>query len=532
MARTQPVSPPAEYSVQWGDLHKHLTGPGTEISRLDDAVSAATDHLDFLAVLCYPFKWYRTGREGGIREETVQNRPEFADWWARIQSTANDRLAPGEFITFPAYEWHGNRRRWGDHHVVYRTEGYPLDDERDLPDLYENMRGRDALVVPHHTGYLVGQRGKDWDAFDPALSPVTEVYSSHGSSEGTTAPVPMDENADMGPRTSGGTFRDALDRGLRVGAVASNDGPGLPGTWDKGIAGVWATELTRDGIWAAIRERRTYGVTGDRIELWWDLDGAPMGALIDESGPVTARVGVDCPRPLDRVELVHNGRVIRTYTHPAPDSPDPDGVYRALVEFGWGPTPEYGDFDSTECPWTGTIGVTNGDLRRVWPRFVGFGQTHELTDEGCHFDLVTDRGETESLLPESEPTSHRQALVVEYAGGVDTDLVVSLDDREDIAVPHESAIERTHLFPFLDESRDRLDAAFDLGRDDIDNEDIVYHNARKVRIDRAFHQSACGAGVVFEDLPVDDGWNYYYVRASQNDGQYAWSSPIWVDNQK
>ncbi|PSP92733.1 hypothetical protein BRC91_12280 [Halobacteriales archaeon QS_4_62_28] len=531
MARTQPVSPPAAYSLQWGDLHKHLTGPGTDISRLDDIVSAGADHLDFLAVFCYPFKWYRKGRERGIREETVGNRPEFANWWAQIQSTAQQWLSPDEFVTFPAYEWHGNRRRWGDHHVVYRTEGYPLDDEWELPALCENMAPRDALVIPHHTGYLPGERGKDWDTFDPELSPVTEVYSSHGSSEGAATPVPMDENADMGPRTSGGTFRDALDRGIRVGAVASNDGPGLPGTWNNGIVGLWATELTRDGIWDAIRERRTYGVTGDRIELWWELDGTPMGGLLEASDSVTARISVDCPQPLDRVELVHNGRVARTYTHPAPDPSGANGLHRVLVEFGWGPTSEYGDFDSTECSWSGTVNVTNGDLRRVWPRFVGLGQTHELTDDGCHFDLVTARGEpADRILPESAPKSHRQALIVEYVGTIDTDLVVSLDDHDDSTVSHEAAVEDTHLFPFLEESWDRLATEFDLGRDDIDNEDIVYHNARKVRINRAFHQSACGAGVVFDDLPVADGWNYYYVRASQDDGQYAWSSPIWIDN--
>jgi hypothetical protein len=54
-------------------------------------------------------------------------------------------------------------------------------------------------------------RFEDWDAYDAALSPVVEVYSSHGSSEGVGTPVPMADNPDMGPRTSGGTYRDALD---------------------------------------------------------------------------------------------------------------------------------------------------------------------------------------------------------------------------------------------------------------------------------------------------------------------------------
>jgi hypothetical protein len=30
------------------------------------------------------------------------------------------------------------------------------------------------------------------------------------------------------------------------------------------------------------------------------------------------------------------------------------------------------------------------------------------------------------------------------------------------------------------------------------------------------------------DLPQSDGEDYYYVRAAQVDGQFAWSSPVWA----
>lgn len=522
-----------DYSLYWGDLHKHVTGPGADVSQLDDVASYARQHLDFFAVLCYPFKWYRKGREGGIREETVGNDPEFNGWWEQVQAVSEDHLDSGEFVTFPAYEWNGNRRQWGDHNVIYLEEGQPLDDEWEFPDLCANMADRDALLIPHHTGYLVGERGKDWDEFDPSLSPVMEVYSGHGSSEGVGTPVPMGMNDDMGPRTSGGTFQDALECGLRVGAVASNDGPGLPGTWNEGIAGVWATELTRDGIWEAIRNRRTYGVTGDRISLWWELDGEPMGSVVDSPETRTARVSVDCPQQLDRVEAVHNGQVVDTYKHKKSDGLPADDVYRTVIEVGWGPAAEYGDFEKLAFRWAGTIQVCDGDLRRVWPRFVGLGQEFERTDDGCHFNLVTSRGEgedEEGILPESQSHSYRQALVLEYTCGKDTELVVDFDEHDEIAVPHGTMVERTHLFPFLDESWQRLETEFDLSRDDVRNEDVVYHNARKVRVCRSIPRAACRTGVTFESLPIDHGQNYYYVRVTQTDGQCAWSSPIWIEH--
>ncbi|MFB6218649.1 MAG: DUF3604 domain-containing protein, partial [Halobacteriaceae archaeon] len=307
---------PQSYDVYWGDFHKHISEPIKNLDRIDDALVDASYNVDIYPVLCYPFTWFATGDIGfeyrterrdwwGMREETIQNRPEFYDWWETVQRAAADHHDPGGFVTFPAYEWNGNRRRWGDHNVIHFEEGGPLDDEWELPDLYDNLHELDmpAMALPHHTAYKHGERAKDWDEFDPELSPVMEVYSNHGSSEGVGTPVPMESNPSMGPRATGGGLQDGLDAGCRVGVIASNDSGGLPGSWDAGVAGVWAEELTREAVWEALEERRTYGSTGDRIELWYELDGEPMGSVVEAEDP-TARVEVECARALDRVELV------------------------------------------------------------------------------------------------------------------------------------------------------------------------------------------------------------------------------------
>lgn len=519
--------PSDSYQLFWGDFHKHMTGPGADRDELDAVLGYARQHLDVSVVQCYPFKWYRKGREGGIRTESVGPDPEFESWWSDVQAAAERNNRAGEFVTFPAYEWNGNRDRWGDHNVYYRDEGYPLDQTLDLPALLENMSDRDALVLPHHTAYEIGNRGKDWDVYDEDLSPLTEVYSSHGSSESIDSPVPMDANPDMGPRTAGGTFVDGLDRGHRVGAIASNDGPGLPGTWGKGVAGVWATELTREAVWEALRERRTYGVTGDRIRLWWSMDGHPLGSRVTDAAERRATVDVDCPLPLDRVELLHDGAVERTYTHRDATAPEESNRYRLLVEFGWGPTPEYGDFDETTFEWAGTISATDGEVTAVEPRFRGFGQEYAFRDGDCEFDVVTSRDDHSHLLPEGDADRTTQGFVLEVDGDDETDVVVELDD-ERLVVPLERARETDHLFAFEAESRDRLAAEFELGDEEIDNGDVVYHNARKVRVGRAHHESRCRATVEFEDLPAGPGEDYYYVRAAQTNGQYAWASPIWL----
>ncbi|MFB6217915.1 MAG: DUF3604 domain-containing protein [Halobacteriaceae archaeon] len=519
---------PPEQGLFWADLHKHMTGPGADRDRLDGVLADARAHLDVAAVLCYPFKWFRKGREGGIREETVGHRPEYGAWWATVQDAAAEHNDPGSFVTFPGYEWHGGRRRWGDHNVLFRGGGeLPVSDADDLAGLYATLRDApvEAVAVPHHTGYRVGERGKDWDAFDPELSPVMEVYSGHGSSEGVGTPVSMDDNPDMGPRTSGGTYQDALARGRRVGAVASNDGPGTPGSWGRGVAGIWAEGLTRAAVWAALRARRTYASTGDRIALWYELDGHPMGAAVaagDLDGR-TAEVAVDCPGPLDRVTVVRDETPVAAYRHL--DWTAGGDRRRVLVEVGWGPTTEYGDFSSTRTEWGGTVRVDGGAVRGVAPRFAGASNSYEVGGGACRFDLVTVRGDgAESVLPEAVYGAEKQGLVLEVERG--DRLRIDLDDGPEVVAP---LGEEARVAALTDESRRRIEAEFDLPPDDIDNPDIVYHNARKVKVHPAHPVAACRATVAFDDLHRGDGEDAYYVRARQVDGQYAWSSPVFVE---
>jgi len=520
---------PSEHSLHWGDFHKHMTGPGADHTELDRVVGHAKQHLDVVAVHCYPFKMFRKGREAGIREESVGHDPEFDEWWDEIQRVASDHNESGSFVTFPAHEWHGNRAQWGDHNVYYREEGYPIDASWDLPNLLANMRSREALVLPHHTGYVVGNRGKDWDCFDSDLMPVSEIYSSHGSNESVDSAVAMDANRSMGPRTTGSTYQDALDRGHRIGVIASNDGPGFPGTWGKGIAGIWAPDLSRESIWEALQERRTYGVTGDRIRLWWTLNGRPMGSEIQSVTEPEASVEVDCPRPLDRVELVHNGEVAAVHSHQEYEHDGDSDRYRLLVEFGWGPTPEYGDFDDVECEWSGAIQATGGELMRVSPRFTGFGQRYSVEDDGVEFGLRTTRDSSSSVLPEGQADTSKQGFVIEVEGDDDTEIDIELDGVDPIETSLAEARSESKVVAFLDESWERLAERFDLERDDVENPDLVYHNARKVRVSRAAPRTACRATITFDGLPVTDGLDYYYVRAAQVDGQFAWTSPIWVE---
>lgn len=534
------IKVPEGRSLYWGDFHKHLTGHrrgriSSKLDQADEIIDYAKQHVDIYAPLCYPFESYRIGRAEGIGVETVGQRPRFRKWWEEIERLTNDHHSPNEFVTFPAYEWHGNRTRWGDHNVIYFEEGYPLDDAWSMEELYENLSKHRAFAIPHHTAYEAEHRSKDWRVFDPEISPVMEIFSGQGASEGVHTPVPMRNNPSMGPRTSGGTFRDGLNQGHHVGVIASNDWTGLPGSWNSGLAGVWATNLTREGVWEAIESRRTYGVTGDRIRLWWEIDGRPMGSILSEITPTSATVGVDCPQSLDRIELIHNGRVVYTYNHQSESERKADGdLWRVLIEFGWGPDPR-NDFRDIEQRWLGEITIDGGNLSNVVPRFSGFGQTYEVERPNrCNFDFKTSR-QTTSDFPSSRAQVYhdRQGLILEIEGNKDSEVVLELEDGEPIIYSVGELREEANVVALTDEAEQQIHEEFGVRKNCLRKNsfarDLYYSNARKIKFHPAYSAAECSVKKTIDTLPTVPGDNYYYVRVSQVNGQYAWSSPIWVD---
>jgi hypothetical protein len=347
-----------------------------------------------------------------------------------------------------------------------------------------------------------------------------EAFSAHGSSEAIDGLQDLTNNRSMGPRATGGTFVDALNRGIRIGLIASNDGSGLPGSWPLGIAGIWAQELSREAVWEALKRRRTFGTTGDRISLWLQLNGEPMGSVIRNPLSTGVKIIVEGVQPLELVELIHNGRVCSSHHHPGSWEEERSGEFKILVEFGWGPSTRYG-FKDVERSWRGRFKVEGGKLLSVQPRFSMLGQSYLQAGEGeCEFSLRTRRNGGDG---------YRQGLVLRVEGDEDTVLSLSVDGHK-FELSLADTISRTHLFPLLEESRRRVESEFGIEVGELRNPDIYYHNARKIRVHPSYPKGSYRVNLDLGEVDVSDGNNYYYARVRQVDGQMAWSSPIWIEN--
>ena len=98
--------------------------------------------------------------------------------------------------------------------------------------------------------------------------------------------------------------------GTRFGFVASTDDHlGYPGAYGEGVLGVWAKDLRGESLFEAIRARRTFAASGDRILLEVTLNGKPMGAELPFAAEREIDVRVEGQDSLEMVELIRNAGI-------------------------------------------------------------------------------------------------------------------------------------------------------------------------------------------------------------------------------
>jgi hypothetical protein len=263
----------------WLDLHGH--------SSLSDGTGSPEDYFDYAhrvarldaAALTDHDHW-------GFRP--LDRHPEL---WSRIRAAAADARAPGEFLALHGFEW--TSWIYGHRHVVHFDLNGPLYsslDERfdEPPELWAALAQWPALSVPHHPAG--GPVAIDW-SFDPppAIEPLAEVVSVHGSSADAADPRRIYSSV------PGHFVYDALSRGKVYGLIGSGDShdghPGLPQLAGPcgGLAAVLCEELDPDALLEALRARRTYATTGARILLRGNLAGHPMGSAVPRAERTTEK---------------------------------------------------------------------------------------------------------------------------------------------------------------------------------------------------------------------------------------------------
>ena len=351
-----------KHRIFWGDLH---AGQG----EIGCGIGSVAHHFDFARHVA------------GLQFASHQSNDHHVtqDMWQALREQSAAAHDEGAFVAYLGCEWSAMTPPGGDRNVVYFDDEPRLrrsgrfftedvdDPEPDLttaPEFLEAMKDEKVLINIH-----AGGRPTNLEFHEPRIEMLAEIHSTHGTSEWF--------------------FLDALRRGYRVGVTAGTDGvcgrPGAdhPGSRQirnvrNGITAVYATDLTREALWEALRARRTYATTGERMRLSVTVDGHPMGSEFDTAGDPLIELSVEGTQAVEQVDLLCGTEVMSSWTV-APSDPR-EGRYRLL----WGGTQSCGSAPAQRVDWDGALTLEGGRVRGF--ESIGFcspNDTIEQVNDSC-----------------------------------------------------------------------------------------------------------------------------------------------------
>jgi hypothetical protein len=361
-------------------------------------------------------------------------------------------------------------------------------------DLHRAYRHTDVLIMPH-----VGGVHADLTYHEPALEPVVEVSSTHGSFEWY--------------------LRETLERQYRLGFVGGSDSyTGRPGDDRPGhqlrryakssLTGIYGTALTLDAILEAIKERRCYATTGARIVATLSSDGHPMGVQYTTDAPPEIRASVWGTTPVEQVELYRGLTLI--YRHDLQLRPLANRV-RILWE-GASRKSSY-----SGVVWDGRVRVRGGRMSGV--------TTLRFDSPRSHVSSLA----ADTLRWHSWTCGYTSGVAFDLEGGPDVRIEVLVSSTTITGARYgghgEAPPQRMSLAPA---DRVRLEVTHaDLTRGPRLIELGVLN--RRIIVGLAPEPGPEQVDFTFCDPSPAPGINPYWLKVVQTDMEMAWTSPVFVD---
>ncbi|MDD9878376.1 MAG: DUF3604 domain-containing protein [Magnetovibrio sp.] len=484
------VSAAAELLPYWGDLH----GQSEETIGTNSA-------RDF----------YNFGRDKAFLDVCVHQGNDFqitTAFWEWLNELSAEFNEDGRFTVFPGWEWSGNTGLGGDRNVLHMHEGRQIhrsshalvDDLSDVDtdsnsaaDLFEDLKGEDCTVFAH-----IGGRYADIKmAHDDRIERSVEVHSAWGTFEWL--------------------IHDAFEQGYRVGILSNSDGhKGRPGASHPGatkfgsyggLSCMLAPEHSRAGIMEALRKRHHYGTTGCRMVLntraIFDnpaerfaedpnlgettsemVAEAMMGDILKSGdGEVTFRVDAHASSPIERIDIRNGLETVEVFR------PYAEADLGRRIRVLWEGSEYRGR--GRETIWDGHAELDGNGFERLAPiNRYNLDKRFEQTGPGrLEWTALTTGGfgGFDAWLEDPQAGTLK----------IDTDLVT-----EEIAIA------------------------------DIGYDEMIFANGgidRRIRIFRLPDENPHTTATIERRMTLkDDGDNALYVRITQEDGHFIWSSPIYI----
>ncbi|MGC9400400.1 MAG: CehA/McbA family metallohydrolase [Anaerolineae bacterium] len=283
---------------------------------------------------------FTQGRARGLDFMTVSDHShsiddaEWEDTWAQAEAHTED----GVFVAMAGAEY----TQGSEGHInVYNVMRHPVREDKgysyadytpNLASFYDWMSQHPEVIGQfNHPAWM---NFNDWDYRADVVSEMRLLEVGNGA---YSYYVWTEEE-----------YRKALDYGWKT--APTNNGDTHSDEWaidNPGRTGIWATELTYDGVLEALDSMRTFATEDGNFEIYLKSDGAWMGETIPNDGTLSFEIYVNDPdaESLVSLELYTDQGVVVTSTVPTTnpytwnfDLPINDGVHyffaRAVQEDG------------------------------------------------------------------------------------------------------------------------------------------------------------------------------------------------------
>jgi hypothetical protein len=293
--RREPISYGTVYDgdtlrVYFGDYHNHTSfSDGRAFPDMSMLFARDSRRLDFICI---------TDHDGPLMPSEFAWNNAVADMLTRA----------GRFVCLHGFEvskdWaengfgHWNMLFPGPVTIVRYEDGMtPL-------DLYRIAREYGAVVVPHHVAKKFAPH--TWEYYDPVAEPVVEMCSLHGVFETRKG---QEDDASM---VEGRFVDDGLARGYKLGFVGASDFHNcFRSIFDEvGITGLYARSLTPEGVFEAIKHRRTFATTGCRVAVDFRCNGRFMGEELETSDDLSFQGYAESPDSIAAMEIISGGNTV------------------------------------------------------------------------------------------------------------------------------------------------------------------------------------------------------------------------------
>ncbi|HYE09787.1 MAG TPA: CehA/McbA family metallohydrolase [Patescibacteria group bacterium] len=295
------------YNLYFGQLHSHTAEVSDGTGTLEDAYLWARDNgnADFFAVTDHS-NWF--DNEKDLTNENIeQTEDSTSAEWKKVNAKADYYNQDGEFVAIAGFEmtWSGSTGGWG-HINTFNTPWFVSrsNSAMDLKAYYSKLaENTESISQLNHPGTTFGDFA-DFGFYSKAADDVVNLIEV-GNGEG---PV-----GGAGYFPSYEYYTRALDKGWHV--APSNNQDNHKGGWitaNDARTVVIADELTRGGIFDAIRDLRVYSTEDKNLEIMYKVNGNLMGSTLDTPDALNILINISDPDDNDKigkVSIIANGGV-------------------------------------------------------------------------------------------------------------------------------------------------------------------------------------------------------------------------------